>query len=99
MPSSLRLLFLTTFLGASSACAGPLQALQVGPAAHDKGTTRIGPQPIAWRANALAAPCALLCRPSAQRRGLACTCHALDSIYYSALQRAEHARTAREGTP
>ena len=76
------------------ACAGPRSAMSLAPSGHGQMSTRPTPRAVAWRANALAAPCALHCQDSRRGQGLACICHSLDTIYYTHLEQVAHGREA-----
>lgn len=78
--------FAVVFLLISGACAAPRAAMTLSPNGHGQLLGRPAAAPIAWRSNALAAPCALQCHDPGESVGIACTCHALDSIYFSHLE-------------
>ena len=67
------------------ACVRPLPALSLSPVGHGAPHRTPGPWAVGWRANALAAPCALTCR--AQGRDINCTCGHIDTLYFSHLER------------
>lgn len=69
---------------AAVGCRPPPPAVALGPHGHGAYGRTPGPMPVAWRANVIAAPCALTCR-GAGPRDIACTCTGVDSIYFSRL--------------
>lgn len=63
----------------------PIAAMELSPQGHGGHRRGAGPWAVGWRANALAAPCALSCRASV--RDIGCTCGHVDSLYFSHLER------------
>lgn len=78
-------LSLAATVAASGCAVRPIPAMELSPQGHGGHRRGAGPWAVGWRANALAAPCALSCRASA--RDIGCTCGHADSLYFSHLDR------------
>lgn len=87
MPTTPHLLGLLALaaVGVLGCARAPIAAMELSPQGHGGHRRGAGPWAVGWRANALAAPCALSCRASG--RDIGCTCGHVDSLYFSHLDR------------
>jgi hypothetical protein len=72
--------------------------MHLSPMGHGHPYGRPGPEPVAWRAIDLAAPCALECSDRGHG-GLGCACASRDTIYLEHLERVAEARAEADEPP